>query len=116
MTLMKHWKHQALSSLSSPADLGTENTDHDRALVHVHKHPGQCPSGSTNGHIRLRNTGALGAAESLPSLRFPGRIRRSEEHTSELQSLMPISYAVFFLKKKTKKKNKCIKIHQTRKK
>src|SRR3546814_6253151 len=33
--------------------------------------------------------------------------RRSEEHTSELQSLMRISYAVFCLKKKTKKtKNK----------
>src|SRR3546814_6465074 len=29
---------------------------------------------------------------------------RSEEHTSELQSLMRISYAVFSLKKKTKKK------------
>src|SRR3546814_9031447 len=31
----------------------------------------------------------------------PGRIR-SEEHTSELQSLMRISYAVFCLKKKKK--------------
>src|SRR3546814_7812570 len=30
---------------------------------------------------------------------------RSEEHTSELQSLMRISYAVFCLKKKNKKKN-----------
>src|SRR3546814_3982191 len=30
---------------------------------------------------------------------------RSEEHTSELQSLMRISYAVFCLKKKKKKKN-----------
>src|SRR3546814_5210830 len=28
------------------------------------------------------------------------RVRRSEEHTSELQSLMRISYAVFCLKKK----------------
>src|SRR3546814_8858935 len=28
-------------------------------------------------------------------------LNRSEEHTSELQSLMRISYAVFFLKKKT---------------
>src|SRR3546814_8648515 len=37
--------------------------------------------------------------------------RRSEEHTSELQSLMRISYAVFCLKKKkTKQKN-----HQTTK-
>src|SRR3546814_6330104 len=30
----------------------------------------------------------------------PGPIQRSEEHTSELQSLMRISYAVFCLKKK----------------
>src|SRR3546814_3140984 len=39
--------------------------------------------------------------------RFPGQVRsqfinaRSEEHTSELQSLMRISYAVYCLKKKT---------------
>src|SRR3546814_4355964 len=31
---------------------------------------------------------------------------RSEEHTSELQSLMRISYAVFCLKKKTMKTNR----------
>src|SRR3546814_2106565 len=36
----------------------------------------------------------LGAVRSLT------RARRSEEHTSELQSLMRISYAVFCLKKK----------------
>src|SRR3546814_7526990 len=36
----------------------------------------------------------------------PGKIgrERSEEHTSELQSLMRISYAVFCLKKKKKAK------------
>src|SRR3546814_5487075 len=33
------------------------------------------------------------------------RCARSEEHTSELQSLMRISYAVFCLKKKKKNKN-----------
>src|SRR3546814_3401713 len=33
-------------------------------------------------------------------LRAPGNKNRSEEHTSELQSLMRISYAVFCLKKK----------------
>src|SRR3546814_2409760 len=32
----------------------------------------------------------------------PARLWRSEEHTSELQSLMRISYAVFCLKKKRK--------------
>src|SRR3546814_2629956 len=34
--------------------------------------------------------------------RLNGRNGRSEEHTSELQSLMRISYAVFCLKKKNK--------------
>src|SRR3546814_4414023 len=34
------------------------------------------------------------------------RMRRSEEHTSELQSLMRISYAVFCLKKKKLQKKK----------
>src|SRR3546814_10268171 len=34
---------------------------------------------------------------------------RSEEHTSELQSLMRISYAVFCLKKKKKAKNNTLK-------
>src|SRR3546814_2230030 len=33
---------------------------------------------------------------------FRAQHKRSEEHTSELQSLMRISYAVFCLKKKTK--------------
>src|SRR3546814_1349944 len=34
--------------------------------------------------------------------RWRAQTRRSEEHTSELQSLMRTSYAVFCLKKKTK--------------
>src|SRR3546814_9408416 len=37
---------------------------------------------------------------------IPKRNARSEEHTSELQSLMRISYAVFCLKKKKKNKHK----------
>src|SRR3546814_1626053 len=40
------------------------------------------------------------------------RASRSEEHTSELQSLMRISYAVFCLKKKKKQKHhKTLNIH-----
>src|SRR3546814_8504210 len=49
----------------------------------------------------------LGYALQLCCLHYPGRhlrkgelLPRSEEHTSELQSLMRISYAVFCLKKK----------------
>src|SRR3546814_7388126 len=44
------------------------------------------------------------------------RLTRSEEHTSELQSLMRISYAVFCLKKKKKRQitqqNRFISIHK----
>src|SRR3546814_9869863 len=41
-------------------------------------------------------------------------VRRSEEHTSELQSLMRISYAVFCLKKKTKTYTRLQKHYQER--
>src|SRR3546814_8505429 len=39
-------------------------------------------------------------APGLPRKAFLARLERSEEHTSELQSLMRISYAVFWLNKK----------------
>src|SRR3546814_9963922 len=48
------------------------------------------PCGYQN--LRMTQTSTLGGAQD-----------RSEEHTSELQSLMRISYAVFCLKKKKKK-------------
>src|SRR3546814_10798843 len=48
--------------------------------------------GRLAGRKRVRQRRGRGAAAS--------RHRRSEEHTSELQSLMRISYAVFCLKKK----------------
>src|SRR3546814_6019066 len=52
----------------------------------------------------LRAGGAVGFAVDLDELfaRHAGIDDRSEEHTSELQSLMRISYAVFCLKKKNK--------------
>src|SRR3546814_13390387 len=47
----------------------------------------------------------LGQCEQLAAFeKAPRSGQRSEEHTSELQSLMRISYAVFCLKKKIKKK------------
>src|SRR3546814_2157103 len=64
------------------------------------------PGGRGVPEVRRADAGVLGAAD----LRRPGlrpatacaapRRARSEEHTSELQSLMRISYAVFCLKKK----------------
>src|SRR3546814_5545948 len=43
-------------------------------------------------------------ADESPGLARLRHVARSEEHTSELQSLMRISYAVFCLKKKKKKR------------
>src|SRR3546814_2582959 len=57
------------------------------------------------GDDRLDQRGAeLAAAFRFGNVEQPGE-ERSEEHTSELQSLMRISYAVFCLKKKTIIKN-----------
>src|SRR3546814_7890745 len=49
---------------------------------------------------------ALGLVEII--IKRPVKFGRSEEHTSELQSLMRISYAVFCLKKKKQKKEQLI--------
>src|SRR3546814_7136447 len=50
---------------------------------------------------RAWKQGRLDFSFDVAMPRFPARPeRRSEEHTSELQSLMRISYAVFCLKKK----------------
>src|SRR3546814_7898914 len=49
--------------------------------------------------LRPRKASSAGGSLRAAGYRIIGR--RSEEHTSELQSLMRISYAVFCLKKKT---------------
>src|SRR3546814_5480462 len=56
---------------------------------------------------------ALGFAFGVPTMMLE-YYQRSEEHTSELQSLMRISYAVFCLKKK-KQNNTAIKIDRKNK-
>src|SRR3546814_10415512 len=56
---------------------------------------------------------AVDRHEHLCRDRPRGRSRRSEEHTSELQSLMRISYAVFCLKKKKKTSNRATKVTTT---
>src|SRR3546814_6511592 len=66
----------------------SQSPDNDPISADLH-----CASSDPNRHVGLRNTPHL----------------RSEEHTSELQSLMRISYAVFCLKKKIQNQNE--KIH-----
>src|SRR3546814_7115243 len=72
--------------------------------------PGEVERGRTKA-ADARNLGRNGVKDlfELPEIamtqeRNAGRKQRSEEHTSELQSLMRISYAVFCLKKKKQKK------------
>src|SRR3546814_7176829 len=84
--------------------------DEDRGLVLV---KGAVP-GAEGGWVMVRDAVKRGAPEGIP---FPAGLKskpesaeappaaRSEEHTSELQSLMRSSYAVFCLKKKKKKRN-----------
>src|SRR3546814_2164665 len=79
-TLFRSLAHAAGQRLAGLADLG---------LVAVGQVEDQIVQA---GHLRRRDD-RLG--------RRLGEAGRSEEHTSELQSLMRISYAVFCLKKKT---------------
>src|SRR3546814_3932204 len=54
-----------------------------------------------NAQVSAGQIGQLPASKEQ-QLNATVSVQRSEEHTSELQSLMRISYAVFCLKKKTK--------------
>src|SRR3546814_9291583 len=84
-----------------------EEAGRDRDLVprgeRLHRHDarmlgGRARAGEQLLFLDLAEIGALeefGGQDDLRALRD-----RSEEHTSELQSLMRISYAVFCLKKK----------------
>src|SRR3546814_8655853 len=59
--------------------------------------------------LTVRKTSTL--PDRIRQQKAPASPSRSEEHTSELQSLMRISYAVFCLKKKTKYKKLIIVTH-----
>src|SRR3546814_8469029 len=66
--------------------------------------PDRPAGGQGGGAPGLPGGAGAGRGARLRGL-LPGRVvgARSEEHTSELQSLMRISYAVFCLKKKNTK-------------
>src|SRR3546814_8933109 len=57
---------------------------------------------------KLTMSHCIKGVDTNEPLRPTGKAQRSEEHTSELQSLMRISYAVFCLKKKNKTKPQTI--------
>src|SRR3546814_2846173 len=66
-------------------------------------HVTQCPY-CIQGHVKSASRIGATPEEVMEAIWVAAEMRaggRSEEHTSELQSLMRISYAVFCLKKKT---------------
>src|SRR3546814_2635605 len=76
-----------------------------RALIAILFHL-KCTRCSPRASSKAKEMGSHLLSRCDPSSAARHRIgERSEEHTSELQSLMRISYAVFCLKKKKKQQN-----------
>src|SRR3546814_10058214 len=74
-----------------------------RAVEGPPRHPARAAATAAR-RLRHRNRHRFGRSARRTAVRRRAPVRRrSEEHTSELQSLMRISYAVFCLKKKKRK-------------
>src|SRR3546814_8425856 len=91
------------------SDLGRKMGEVQRRELLQRQIDERYPGRSLGRHIQSRQgeqlpragSGDIPQAHALPvELRLFSVPRRSEEHTSELQSLMRIAYAVFCLKKK----------------
>src|SRR3546814_4159328 len=93
------------SAKAAPASHGTHHVD--AALEAALKAPTRTPAYVARDRYRhpAETLGFFGIRPDMTVVEiWPGGgwyTERSEEHTSELQSLMRISYAVFCLKKKT---------------
>src|SRR3546814_983145 len=84
-------------------DHGSERRSHPRHPCAIGAH-GRLRAGGCDGPGRCHREGARRARRRRRRPAVSRRTQlRSEEHTSELQSLMRISYAVFCLKKKKNK-------------
>src|SRR3546814_6078204 len=72
-----------------------------------HRQIEPCQAQAFGAQMNLRQRFLTGHVQRRVSRLYLGQhLQRSEEHTSELQSLLRISYAVFCLKKTTKKHNR----------
>src|SRR3546814_2165054 len=91
------------TALDEPADNEMREADADEQ-ADENREKDRCPSQRNQGRgddrQRDRCDQILTDRPGLARLLDPLAKERSEEHTSELQSLMRISYAVFCLKKK----------------
>src|SRR3546814_10420343 len=97
------WSSDVCSSDLAPTQRGSRYRA--RMLEGPEVMSGHCKSIKLNDYLARAPSGDAGCERRLPCSGGAGfqqsaLARRSEEHTSELQSLMRISYAVFCLKKK----------------
>src|SRR3546814_2562290 len=90
-----------LIAMDPPADLSADSIRDEKVKVLKALAP-ISPEGLTTQVVRGQYIAGHSEGKSVPGyLEEPNsNTQRSEEHTSELQSLMRISYAVFCLKKK----------------
>src|SRR3546814_5820250 len=100
------------------SDWSSDVCSSDQLRANGRKGPETCPHRTRirprdpRGHYDDPPDGARSAARRDGRGDAEGRPHlRSEEHTSELQSLMRISYAVFCLKKKNRERNNESKTH-----
>src|SRR3546814_1881128 len=93
-----HAVYQLYDAMLGQPDAGLRPGALDVARPYLAAAYDQVQIGGRLASLRAR---LLASTDACPYCGF-GEPRRSEEHTSELQSLMRISYAVFCLKKKNK--------------
>src|SRR3546814_3111654 len=86
---------------------GRRSRDQERRRRRVLPRRKQVAQGRVHHAVRPAVHGAAPGRRPAAEAQRPGarELSRSEEHTSELQSLMRISYAVFCLKKKKRTQN-----------
>src|SRR3546814_9413719 len=106
----------APAPMMAPRALGKEAVQSEAALNTLAPsqaaHEAVAREGDTSASYMLPEMVTLAAGKTYAAPFIDTEVQtqkvslRSEEHTSELQSLMRISYAVFCLKKKTQQKNK----------
>src|SRR3546814_7093888 len=100
-TLFRSFEHVGVRAEFDHAHAAARGRDQCGAEHRVHQAPADLLARGTGAELRGRHAQLRGAV----LVHARGRAIRSEEHTSELQSLMRTSYAVFCLKKKKTQKS-----------
>src|SRR3546814_1841383 len=97
---------QSLIQLHTPDEMRGRVGSVSQLTISASNELGEAESGFLAALMGPVAAVVLGGAGAIVITLFWARIR-SEEHTSELQSLMRISYAVFCLQKKRKYRSNC---------